>query len=69
MNKEKKPLNIRLPADLHKVLFKLSVDSGLTVTAIITQYIQYLKTKHYKKREVLHENSSSDFKINANVPR
>ena len=61
----KKSLHVQVPADLHDVLGKLCIDTGLSATAIITQYLQYLQAQHYKKREPLHEKSTADFKLDA----
>lgn len=61
----KKSLHVQVPADLHDVLGRLCIDTGLSATAIITQYLQYLQSKHYKKREVLNGQSNSDFKLDA----
>lgn len=64
----KKSLHVQIPVDLHDVLARLSVDTGLSATAIVTQYLQYLQSKHYKKRDVLHEKSASDFSLDARAP-
>lgn len=61
----KKSLHVQVPADLHDVLGRLSIDTGLSATAIITQYLQYLQAQHYKKREPLHAKSTTDFKLDA----
>lgn len=59
----KKTVHVLVPADLHDTLSRLCIDTGLSATAIITQYLQYLQSKHYKKREVLREGSTTDFKL------
>jgi hypothetical protein len=54
---------VQVEADLHYILKKLSDESGLSITQIIVQYIQYLRTVHFKKRKPLHANSNGDFKL------
>lgn len=59
----KKSIHVQVPADLHDTLSRLSIDTGLSSTAIITQYLQYLQSIHYKKREPINEKSTTDFKL------
>lgn len=65
----KKSLHVQVPADLHDMLGRLCIDTGLSATAIITQYLQYLQSKHYRKREPINEKSDSDFKLDAKATR
>lgn len=65
----KKSIHVQVPVDLHDTLGRVSIDTGLSATAIITQYLQYLQAKHYKKREILNERSDTDFKLDATTPR
>lgn len=59
-----KALHVQIPAHLHNMLKKISVDAQLNITEIIVQYLEYLNKKHYTKRDPLHENSTSDFNVN-----
>ncbi len=61
----KKSLHVQVPAALHDTLARLCIDTGLSATAIITQYLQYLQSKHHKKREVINEKSNTDFTLDA----
>ena len=64
----KKRLNVEVSIDLHDMLKKLCVDTGLTATEIIVQYLEYLQKKHYKQRQVLDESSTTEFKLDERKP-
>ena len=59
----KKSVHVQVPVELHDLLSRLCIDTGLTATAIITQYLEYLQSIHYKKREPINEKSPTDFKL------
>lgn len=61
----KKSIHVQVPAELHDVLGRLCIDTGLSATAIVTQYLQYLQSKHYKKREALNASSNTNFSLDA----
>lgn len=64
----KKVLNIVLPRKLHNMFKKLAVDRRTTITAIIVQYGEYLESQYYRKRELLHGESRSAFKVDEGEP-
>lgn len=64
----KKSVHVQVRADLHDTLRRLCIDTGLSATEIVTQYLQYLHVQHYKKREPLNAKSHSDFKLDARTP-
>lgn len=68
-NLGKKSINMDIPADLYDMLRKLCVDTGLTATSIVVQYLEYLQKQHYKRRQVLNEHSESDFKLDEGKSR
>lgn len=59
----KKALNIDLPIELHDILKKVAIENGLTVTAVIVQYIQYLRQKRYNQRKALNGKSKANFTL------
>lgn len=67
MNKKQgvKALYIRIPADLHEMLAKLAIDTGLSSQEIIVRYLKYLKKFHAKKREPLNDKRKGDFSLDA----
>lgn len=56
-----KTLHIRIPIDLHEMLFIMSVKHDLSATEIVVKYLRYLKKKHHTQRIPLDENSPDGF--------
>ena len=67
--KGKKALNIELPIELHNALKKTAIDHGITVTAVIIQYIQFLQQKPVRQRKILNEQSETSFKLDGAATR
>ncbi len=62
----KKSIHVLVPVELHDMLMKLCVDTGMTVTAIITQYLKHLKSKKTKNRIILDgQTNDPDFRLDA----
>lgn len=64
----KKSVHVQVPADLHDTLGRVCINTGLSATAVITQYLRYLKAQYPKKKEPLNEKSATDFKLDASSP-
>lgn len=64
-SKGKRSLNLKFDVDLYDFFAKLCIDLGVTKTEAITQYFQYLKKLHNKKRRLLSENSEETFRVDA----
>ena len=58
-------LNIRIPAELYQMYAKLCIDHGITKTDGIVNYLKYLQGKHQKKRDLLDEETTDDFNLDA----
>lgn len=56
-------LSVRVPLSAHDMLKKLAIDSGLSITEIIMQYIRFLRKKHWKHRSLLLENQAQASKF------
>lgn len=64
MSKEKKrAMNVELPADLWQMFSKLCIDSQVSKTEAIIQYLKYLKAQNNKCRRLLNEGSEDNFKL------
>lgn len=59
----KRALYVDVPDELYIMFSKLCLEKGITRTEAIIQYLQYLKAKYYKHRELLHEHSRNDFEL------
>ena len=59
----KQTLNVRVPVKLYMTLKRVSLNTGLSQTEIITQYLRYLDKKHYAQREPINEHSDQDFEL------
>ncbi len=64
----KKSLHVQVPALLHDTLGRVSINTGLSATAIITQYLQYLHAQPANKRIPLNAKSPQSFKLDAGNP-
>lgn len=62
-------LTIDIPLDYWIILKKVSVESGLTLTSIVIQYIKYLQGRQNKKRFILDEHKDSDFELGPGKPK
>lgn len=60
-----KALYIRIPADLHEMLAKLAIDTGLSSQEIIVRYLKYLKKYHAKQRTPLDDEQKGDFTLDS----
>jgi hypothetical protein len=55
-----KILHARIPAALHTLARKIALDHGTTLTAMIVDYILFLKKKHPSYRRPLDERDPKD---------
>lgn len=70
MIKGKMSLHVNIPVDLFVVLKELSDETGLTSTAIITQYLQFLQAQSPEKRQALNDKTTTTkFKLDKAKPR
>ena len=69
MPKGKMSLNMYVPADLHEMLKNLSLETGLSATSIVIQYLEFLQAQHPSKRKVLSEKSTTTFKLDTTKPK
>lgn len=58
-----KQLHVYIPNELHDMLRRLSIQTGISATQIIVRYLEYLKSHHYKKRTPLDEQCDEVFKL------
>ena len=55
----KKSLHVQIPVELHDTLAKICIDTGLSATSIITQYLKFLRSRKKKNREILNATTST----------
>ena len=62
MNDGVTTLHVRVAKSQHTMLKKLAIDTGLSVTDIISQYLDYLQRLKptIRQQEILHEEGSKD---------
>ncbi len=58
-----KAVHAWVPGHLYEMLRKLAVDSHLSVTQVVVQYLEYLQRQQWQCRRPLHGHSERSFEL------
>lgn len=56
-------ITLNLEADIHLTLKKISAETRMSMTEIVSQYIRYLRKQRNKKKGLLNEHTESEFEL------
>lgn len=60
----KKRITVDVPSELYDMFAKLCIDNSITKTEGLVRYLKFLKEKNYHCRNLVNENTNSNFDLN-----